>query len=422
MNSDRPNADGRRVVITGAGLLSPAGNTLESYWQGLTCGESAIREVTLFDTGDMPTRVGGEVDQDALKAEVKATTLERTDRTVLLGIVAAGRALEDAGIPGETAAGTPVGVLVGSGLGPCFHAEEGYAAFTRRGWVGVRPATIPRLMYNVVASQITIRYGLTGGHHVVAAACTSGSLAQAEAFRAIRDGAEDVVLTGGCDSPMTPSIYGAWMNLKVLSKNPDPRRACRPFDRQRDGMVLGEGAAMFVFEEAGRALARGARVYGEVIGCGASSDATHVTRPSAEGQALAVRRALDSAGIAPEDVDYVNAHGTATMVNDPTETEAMQRALGDEARRIPISATKSVIGHPIGASGALETAAVLLAMQHQTLPPTVNLDDPDPACDLDYVPNVPRPAPVRIALNNSFGFGGANCVLVIRDFKEEPHG
>jgi len=221
---------------------------------------------------------------------------------------------------------------------------------------------------------------------------------------------------------MTPSIYGAWMNLKVLSKNPDPRRACRPFDRQRDGMVLGEGAAMFVFEEAERALARGARVYGEVIGCGASSDATHVTRPSAEGQALAVRRALDSAGIAPEDVDYVNAHGTATMVNDPTETEAMKRALGDEARRIPISSTKSVIGHPIGASGALETAAVLLAMQHQTLPPTVNLDDPDPACDLDYVPNVPRPAPVRIALNNSFGFGGANCVLVIRDFKEEPHG
>ena len=412
----------RRVVITGIGILSPAGNNLEAYWRGITSGRSAIREVRLFDTRDMPIHIGGEVDQDELRDAVSPSAFQRTDRAALLGLVATERALADAGMSERAHDAPPVGVVVGSGLGPCHDAQWAYGIFHERGWKGVRPTTIPRVMFNRIASEISIKFHLTGGHHVVAAACASASLAMVEAFEAVRSGRETVVLTGGCDSPLTPSIYGAWINLRILSKNPDPTRASRPFDRLRDGLVLSEGAAMLVFEEAEYALARGATVYAEVIGAGTSSDASHITNPSAEGQTLALRRALDSAGLAPGDVDYINAHGTSTTLNDVTETRAIKLAFGQHAARIPISSTKSVIGHCMGASGALELVAAILAIRHQTLPPTVNQEEPDPECDLDYVPNTPRSARVGVALSNSFAFGGANAVLAIRAFEEDSRG
>jgi len=415
-SANRPKE--RRVVITGIGVLSPAGSGLEDYWRGITCGRSAIREVKLFDASHMPVRSAGEVDQATLASAVPENVLKRTDRAVVLGLVAADRALADADVLQAAQDGLPVGVLIGSGIGPCHDAGQAYGIFGSRGWKGIRPTTIPRLMFNRIASEISIKYHLTGGHHVVVAACSSSSLAMVEAYDAVRCGREDVVLTGGCDSPLTPSIYGAWMNLRILSKNPDPARASRPFDANRDGLVLAEGAAMLVFEEAERARRRGAHAYAEVVGYGTSSDATHITNPSVEGQAKALCGALRCAGVSPEEVDYINAHGTSTVLNDRSETQAIKLAFPGCAKDIPISSTKSVIGHTMGASGAMGLVAILLAIRHQTIPPTVNLDDPDPECDLDYVPYTARPGRIRVALSNSFGFGGANAVIAVRAIEE----
>ena len=409
--------EGRRVVVTGIGLLSPAGCTLDAFWRGITCGRSAVRRIQNFDTSGMPVHAGGEVDRSELLAAVPASVIEKTDRTALLGLIAARRALEDAGIAEAARNGLRVGLLIGSGLGPCETLAESYALYVARGWQGLRPTTVPRSMFNLPAGHISMECHLIGGHQVVAAACASGSLAMADAYEWVRSGREDVVVTGGCDSAMVPSMFGAWINLRILSKNPVPEKASRPFDRRRDGLVLAEGAGMVVFEELGRAQARGARIYAEMLGAGTSSDATHITKPSMEGQAMAIRQALDVAELRPEEVDYINAHGTGTMLNDVTETRAIKRALGDHARRVPVSSTKSVIGHAMGASGALELVATILAIQHQVAPPTVNQEEPDPECDLDYVPNAPRPARLRVALKNSFAFGGSNAVLAIRAFE-----
>jgi 3-oxoacyl-[acyl-carrier-protein] synthase II len=405
------------VVITGIGLISPVGGTLEAFWDGITCGRSAVRTVTHFDTSEMPVHSAGEVDESEISAAVPEAVAKRTDRAALLGLIAARRALEDAGIAEAARNGLRVGLVLGSGLGPCETLAESYLSYDTRGWQGLRPTTVPRSMYNVPASTISMECGLVGGHHVVAAACASGSIAMVDACDWVRFGREKLVLTGGCDSPLIPSMYGAWINLRVLTRHPVPEKASRPFDRMRDGMVLAEGAGLLVFEELEHAMKRGATIYAEVLGGGTSSDASHITKPRAEGQAMAIRHALESAGIAPEEVDYINAHGTSTPLNDVTETRAIKQALGEHARRVPISSTKSVIGHAMGASGALELIATTLAIRHGTLPPTVNLDVPDPECDLDYVPNTARPAKIRTALSNSFAFGGSNAVLVLRAFE-----
>jgi 3-oxoacyl-[acyl-carrier-protein] synthase II len=407
----------RRVVVTGMGLLSPAGCDLDAYWAGLTCGRSAVRAIRNFDSSEMPIHSAGEVDQADLLKAVPASAIERTDRSALLGLIAARRALEDAALAEAARNGARIGLLIGSGLGPCETVTESYALYNARGWQGVRPTTVPRSMYNVIASHISMECHLLGGHHVVAAACASGALAMADACEWIQTGREDMVVTGGCDSPIIQSMFGAWINLRVLSKNPDPAKACRPFDRRRDGLVLAEGSAMLVFEEAQHAVRRGARIYAEVLGSGSSSDATHITKPSPEGQASAIRHALRVTGLAVEEVDYINAHGTSTLLNDSTETQAIKLALGAHARRVGISSTKSVVGHSLGASGALELIATILAIRHQVMPPTVNLDEPDPECDLDYVPNVARPARIRAALSNSFAFGGSNAVLAVRAYE-----
>jgi 3-oxoacyl-[acyl-carrier-protein] synthase II len=407
----------RRVVVTGMGLLSPAGCDLDAYWAGITSGRSAVRAIRNFDTSEMPVHSGGEVDRSELLKAVPESAIERTDRTALFGLIAARRALEDAGLADAARNGDRIGLLIGSGLGPCETLAESYALYDSRGWQGVRPTTVPRSMYNVIAGHISMECHLLGGHHVVAAACASAALAMGDACEWIQSGREDMVVTGGCDSPIIPSMFGAWINLRVMSKNPDPSKACRPFDRKRDGLVLAEGAGMLVFEEAEHALKRGAHIYAEMLGSGSSSDATHITKPSPEGQASAIRHALRVAGLAAEEVDYINAHGTSTLLNDSTETQAIKLALGEHARRVGISSTKSVIGHAMGASGALELIATILSIRKQVMPPTVNLEEPDPQCDLDYVPNVARPARIRAALSNSFAFGGSNAVLAVRAYE-----
>ena len=412
----------RRVVITGMAVISPAGCTPEAYWEGLTSGRSAVSAVTRFDTSEMSAHNAGQVDLEALKNEIPPATLSRPDRSIQLGLLAAKRALDDAGVTDAARNGLRVGTLLGSGLGPCDTLAVNYKAYEAKGVRAVRPATIPRCMYNGIASEASIIFGLSGTHNVTAAACASASLAMGDAYNAIITEQEDVVLTGGCDSPLTPSIYTAWANLRVLSREPDPERAMRPFDLTRDGFVLAEGAGMLVFEELEHARARGARIYGEMLGEGTSSDASHITRPNVEGQVAALQQALKLAGLRPEEVDYINAHGTSTQLNDATETEAIKRVFGKHAYHMPISSTKSVIGHSMGASGALELVAVLLAMKHQTAPPTMNLHEPDPECDLDYVPNEARPARMRVALSNSFAFGGSNSVLAIRAYEDDAHG
>lgn len=252
---------------------------------------------------------------------------------------------------------------------------------------------------------------------MLAAACASGSIAIAEGYSAVLSGREDVCLAGGADSPLTLSMYGAWLNLRVLAKDPEPEKACRPFDKRRDGIVLAEGAGLLALEELEHARARGAKIYAEILGAGTTSDAAHITKPEVAGQAGAVERCLRNARLRPEDVDYINAHGTATLLNDVTETQAIKRVLGERAYRIPISSTKSILGHSMGASGAIETIVTILALQQQVAPPTVNLLERDPECDLDYVPNAARPARLRTALKNSFAFGGANAVLALRSFE-----
>lgn len=399
------------------GVICPAGATLDSLWQGVVSGRSFVRNIQRFDTSAMPVHSGGEIDQALLQSVIPGNALQREDLTVLLADYAAGQALADAGIAEAVRKDLAAGLILGTGMGPCHTAQESYHQYEVRGWQGLRPTTVPRTMFNVVAGEVSMRRHLTGGHCVLAAACASGSLAIAHAYSAVASGMEDVCLTGGADSPIVLSMYGAWINLRVLAKDPDPAKACKPFDKRRDGLVLAEAAGVMVLEELEHARARNARIYAEILGAGVASDAAHITKPEVAGQSAAIERCLRVTGLSPADVDYVNAHGTATLLNDVTETQALKRVLGDRAYRIPISSTKSILGHSMGASGAVEMITTILALNKQVAPPTLNQQERDPDCDLDYVPNEARPARLRVALKNSFAFGGANAVLAVKTFE-----
>jgi 3-oxoacyl-[acyl-carrier-protein] synthase II len=406
----------RRVVVTGMGILSPLGGSVEEFWSALRAGRSGIRRIESFEIDEYPVTIGGEVDRSQINGDLSDKFVSRTDRSLVLALSAAGRALGDAGFPIDGQEPVDAACVIGSGLGPSQTAESGYSTLALQGWQALRPTTIPKIMYNVTASRVSIHYRLVGEHHAVASACASSASALCHAMLLIRSGVENVVLSGGADCPFTPGMFGAWVNLRVLSRNPDAPHACRPFDRERDGLVLAEGAAMLVLEELEHAVRRGAPIYAELIGYGASSDASHVTNPDPEGQTRALTRALRDAHIEPDEIDYINAHGTATLINDPVETEATKRALGAHAYRVPMSSTKSMTGHTLGSAGAMELIASIQAIRDGFVPPTINLDDPDPACDLDYVPRKGRARPVRTVLSNSFAFGGSNCVLVAREF------
>ena len=418
MTETHTTARGRRVAVTGLGVLSPAGGSLEAFWETSISGRSALRRIRSLDVSAYTVTVGGEVDDSLFTDAERPGAKQTVDRAVLLGKTAAARALRDAGLKADGSEPQDVGLCLGCGAGPAQSAEAAYEGFFSQGPRGVRPRTVPRMMFNAVGAEISIGFRLVGPHSTLAAACASANMAMSRAFDLVRYGRQDRVLTGGVDMPLCATVFTGWAAMRILDPSPDPQHCCLPFHRERRGFSLGEGAAMFLFEDMEQARARGAKVYGEVCGYGENSDAVHLTRSDPERQAEAIRMALDDARIGPADVDYINAHGTATHVNDVHETQAIKIALGDEARRVPISSTKSVIGHTMGASGALELVAVLGALRAQTAPPTANLDDPDPECDLDYVPLEARPVKINVVLSNSFAFGGANSVMVFRRDEE----
>ncbi|MGH9183678.1 MAG: beta-ketoacyl-ACP synthase II [Acidimicrobiales bacterium] len=402
----------RRVVVTGMGAVSPLGHDVTSTWDALVAGRSGVGPITLFDASSSPVRIAAEVKGWDGGAVFGAKDARHLDRFCQFALVAARQALGQSGV----AVGDDperVGVVFGSGLGGVGTLEEQAAVLGRRGPTRVNPFTLPMLIANAAAGQIAIDTGARGPNTCTVTACAASANAIGDAAELIRSGRADAVIAGGADAAITPLCIAAFASMRALSaRNDEPERASRPFDAGRDGFVSAEGAAALVLEARQVALARGASVLGEVLGYGASCDAHHITAPDATGRGAvaAMRAALGQAGLAPADVDYVNAHGTSTPPNDRTETLAVRAVLGP---RVPVSSTKSMTGHLLGAAGALEAVVCLKVLETGILPPTINHEDPDPDCDLDYVPNVARTATVDTVMTNSFGFGGHNATLVL---------
>jgi 3-oxoacyl-(acyl-carrier-protein) synthase len=405
----------RRVVLTGMGALTPLGTDPERLWAALRAGECGIAPLRGIDASAFSIKVGAQLPDDGWLAALPPGVVRRECRSTAVGLHAAMQALADAGLEGE--ARGPVAAYLGSGAGPVFAWADAWDGWVRRGLRGVRPLAIVHMMPNNAASVVSLELGLRGEHHVIAAACASATAAIGQAARDVAAGVADVVLAGGLEAPFEPGCLAAWNNLRVVSAAADPRRACRPFDRERAGLVLGEGAGMLVVEEAERARARGARIYAEILGYGASSDATHITQPSAEGQATAIRRAIQDADLEPSDIDYVNLHGTGTKLNDRVEAASLRAVFG--ATTPAASATKSMHGHMLGATGAVEAIVCALALRDGVVPPTINHETPDPDCDLDVTAGRAVRRTIRVAMSSSFAFGGNNSVLVLGRYDQE---
>ena len=408
----------RRVVVTGIGAITPIGVEETVLWQSMVSGRSGVRRIRQVDVSNLKSPNGAEVDDEALAAALAAREWRPGERATDMALLASAQALEQAGVLAGKGPWTPqpVATIVGTSNGPSQAMGELYAALAAKGARGLRPTTVPRCMINTISSHISMRFRLTGNNYTVASACTSSTIAIGLGFRMIRDGYADRVLCVGADSLFTPATYGAWNNLGALSRNPDPARAARPFDRDRDGMIIGEGAGALLLEARESAVGRQARIRGEIAGFGESSDAEHITRPSPEGQADAIRAALGSAEIRPEEVGFINAHGTGTRASDEAESVAIRAVFGSHADTIPTASNKSYFGHLMGASGAVETIVALLGLEAGRMPGNLNLDNPDPACAIGLAG--PNPVPIRspFVVKNSFGFGGSNAVLVLRRY------
>lgn len=405
----------RRVVITGLGPVSPIGVGAEAFHQAQLQGRSGIRRITRFDPSPLPVQIAGEVDVD-LEAFIDRREARRLDRFVQLALVAAELALKDAGLEVDRLDPTRVGTLVGSGIGGMETWEAQSRVFLEKGPNRISPFFIPMMIANMASAHIAMRYGFMGPSSTVVTACATGSDALGSAFRMIQLGEADIVLAGGTEAAVTPMAIGAFGVMRALStRNEEPEKASRPFTKSRDGFVLSEGAGVLVLEEYEHARRRGARIYAEVVGFGRSADAHHITEPHPEGKgaALAMRAALKDAGIPPEKVGYINAHGTSTPIGDKAEVLAIKQVFGEHAKRLAVSSTKSMTGHLLGAAGAVEAIATVQALYFGVLPPTINLEDPDPELDLDFLPT-PREARVEYALSNSFAFGGQNAVLAFK--------
>ncbi|HEY7659986.1 MAG TPA: beta-ketoacyl-ACP synthase II [Actinomycetota bacterium] len=407
--------EAERVVVTGIGPVTPVGTGVAEFWTGLTSGRNGIGPIERFDPSDLPVRLSGDVRDFDASQWMEPKELRRTARFVHYAIASAKLAWEDSGsaeVHSERA-----GVVYATGIGGIEWLLVQHQILMEKGPGRVSPFMVPALMANAAAGHIAMMFGFTGPNFCTVSACASGAHAVGEGYRLIRDGMVDVCLVGGTEAATIPLTIAAFAQMTALTKNPDPETASRPFDARRDGFVLSEGACALILESESRAAARGARVYAEVAGYGASDDAFHITAPDPKGTgaAIAIRRALEDAGEEPSAIDYVNAHGTSTPLNDAGETAALKAALGEEvAHRVAVSSTKSMTGHMLGAAGAVEAAASILAIHHGTLPPTIHYEEPDPDCDLDYVPNTKRQATVRLAISNSFGFGGQNAVVAFR--------
>jgi 3-oxoacyl-[acyl-carrier-protein] synthase II len=406
-----------RVVVTGVGLVSPLAVGTEETWSALLRGESGIGPITQFDTEGFPARIAGEVSDFDPKQFCDVKLIRRSDRFIQLGLAAAHFAVEDAQLPFEAIGRHRIGAIVGSGIGGLKTIEETHRILLERGMGRISPFFIPSLASNMTAGQITIRYGITGPNSAPATACSTGLHAIGDAVRLIQHGYADAMLAGGSEAVVSPLAVGGFCAMKALStRNDEPTKASRPWDRDRDGFVLGEGAGILVLEEMSSATRRGAEIYAEVVGYGMSGDAYHISAPHPEGAgAKAVMElAIGDAGIEPTDVDYVNAHGTSTPLGDESEIMAIKSVFGDHAYKLAVSSTKSATGHLLGAAGGLEAGILALATRHQVLPATLNLDNPSEGCDLDFVPHEARPSEIDAALTNSFGFGGTNAALVMR--------
>ena len=411
----------RRVAITGVGLVTPLGTGVEKNWQALMEGRSGTGLISRFDVSDFPTRVAGEVKDFHPEDFIEKKEIKKMDLFIHYAMAAAQMAMEDSRFHITPANEDMVGVIVGVGIAGLSSIEEYHKLFLESRLKKVSPFFIPKLIANLAPGQISIRYGAKGINYTPTSACSSGTHAIGEAFRLIRLGEQDAVIAGGAEAALTPMGLGGFIAMKaVSSRNDQPEKASRPFDKNRDGFVMAEGAGILVLEELEHAKKRGAKIYAEVIGYGANADAYHMTAPSPEGEGAArcMRLALRSGGIDPSQVDYINAHGTSTPYNDATETHAIKRVFGEHAARLAVSSTKSMTGHLLGAAGGVEGVFSALALHHQCMPPTINYEEPDPECDLDYVPNTPRRAEIRVALSNSFGFGGTNACLALRRWSE----
>ncbi len=403
------------MVITGLGVFASSGKDVESFFGNLLQGKSAVRRIEQFDSSSLSVQIAAEVPDYVPTDYFPSKRLDLLDRFAQFALLAAGQAMESSGLQIKEEDRPRFGVVIGSGMGGAQGLDNGYLNLYAKQATRLHPFTIPRIMHNAPVSQICMEYGAQGPSFATATACSSAGHAIGEAFHLIRFGLADVMLAGGSDAPITYGMMRSWESVRVLAMgNGDPSRACRPFSLDREGMVIGEGSATVLLEELEHARKRGARIYGELAGFGMSSDAGHITQPSVDGPVRAIRMALDEAGLNPEDIDYINAHGTGTRLNDSTETQIVKQAFGEHARKVSISSTKSMHGHIMGATGAVELVATMMALDRGIIPPTANYTEPDPECDLDYTPNTARKKRVRAALSNSFAFGGLNAVLLVK--------
>jgi 3-oxoacyl-[acyl-carrier-protein] synthase II len=407
----------RRVVVTGLGLITPLGVGVEKNWEALLAGQSGIGPITRFDTSDFPTKIAGEVtDFDPLDW-IEKKDVRKMDLFIQYAMGAAEQAMRQSGFQITEDNADNVGVLVGVGIGGLCTIEENHLIFQESRLKRITPFFIPKLISNLAPGQISIRYGARGANFSTTSACASGSHAVGEAYRMIRAGYLDAAITGGAEAAITSLGVGGFVAMRALStRNDNPAAASRPFDRERDGFVMAEGAASLILEERDNAISRGAKILAEVVGYATNADAYHITSPSPEGQGAAkcMQRCLEDGDLDLNEVDYINAHGTSTPQGDIAETQAIKRVFGEHAARIAVSSTKSMTGHTLGAAGAIESAYTVLAIVNSMMPPTINYEYPDPECDLDYVPNRARPRKIRLALKNSFGFGGTNTTVAFR--------
>ena len=407
----------RRVVITGLGMVSPLGIGNDENWKGLIAGRSGIGPITRFDASDYPCRIAGELKGFNPEDWVSKKDVKKMDLFIHYAMAAADIALKDAAYSVAPSEADRVGVYIGSGIGGLPSIERQHAILLREGPRRISPFFIVGLIVNMASGQVSIRYGAKGPNQASCTACATGTHAIGDAFEIIKRNDADVMIAGGCEGVVTPLCVGGFCAMRALStRNDEPQKASRPFDKERDGFVIGEGAGIVILEELSHAVRRGARIYAEIAGYGVSGDAFHVSAPSEDGDGpvRVMRRALQDAGIEPGTIDYINAHGTSTPQGDVVESRAIRTVFGDRARKLAVSSTKSMTGHLLGGAGGLETAITALAVHHDIVPPTINYTTPDPDCDLDYVPNEARRMTVRYALNNSFGFGGTNAALVIK--------
>lgn len=410
----------RRVVVTGLGLVTPLGIGVEASWNALIEGKSGIGPISHFDASQLPVRIAGEVKDFDPAQYIEPKEIKKMDRFIHFAMAASSMAVEDSGIKITEENAERVGVIIGAGMGGLPAIEYYHKIYLEKGYRRISPFFIPMLIINLASGNVSIRYGAKGPNSAAVTACATGSHSIGDAFKIIQRGDADVMIAGGTESVITPLGIGGFAVMKALStRNDEPERASRPFDAERDGFVMGEGAGILILESLDNALKRGAKIYAEIVGYGMSSDAYHITTPAPEGEGAArcMMAALKDAKVRPEELNYINAHGTSTKYGDELETFAIKKVFGEHAYKLCVSSTKSMTGHLLGAAGGVEAVFTVLSIQNDIVPPTINLENPDPECDLDYVPHKARRVEVEYAMSNSFGFGGTNACLLFKKFR-----